>query len=436
MIEVLETRSRRGGRGADPARRDRRTGRHLLAAAPARPRRVYAVQRRTVRADIADAALADAVDAVRRLDAWYLAEVGPLYGELRDGGAGRGERARPTAPGRGRRDARRLRRAGGRGRPRRRCCCAACSSSRFRPPAELPVVAWSAGAMAMTDTRRALQRHGPQGTRGRRGLGPGARPGRPASSPCPTPAAGCSMDDRVRLQVLVRRFADAELPAARRRRRVDLGPDGDAPGRRAGIGADGTVGTVGGPHDVSPRRRPRPAGTPASSPSTGCWIGALGRRRPDRPLPRCATPPRSSRAGSRPSSGAGRPTRSWCGIGWSACPTRCRLRRIADTDLWYVTTELPEGSRVEYQFEVVRGDSPRGVRQRPAQPPGRPRAVRLAVGAAASGYVVPVLVPARPRGPTGCDRVDLPAQQGACAARVVPALPARPGSARWCATRC
>ena len=32
------------------------------------------------------------------------------------------------------------------------------------------------------------------------------------------------------------------------------------------------------------------------------------------------------------------------------------LRRIHDTDLWYVTTELPAGSRVEYQFELVRGE--------------------------------------------------------------------------------
>jgi enterochelin esterase-like enzyme len=32
------------------------------------------------------------------------------------------------------------------------------------------------------------------------------------------------------------------------------------------------------------------------------------------------------------------------------------LRRIRDTDLWYVTIEMPELSRVEYQFELVRGD--------------------------------------------------------------------------------
>ena len=37
-------------------------------------------------------------------------------------------------------------------------------------------------------------------------------------------------------------------------------------------------------------------------------------------------------------------------------PDPLPLRRIRDTDLWYVTTEMPEGSRVEYQFEIVRGE--------------------------------------------------------------------------------
>ena len=37
-------------------------------------------------------------------------------------------------------------------------------------------------------------------------------------------------------------------------------------------------------------------------------------------------------------------------------PDPLPLRRIRDTDLWYVTTELPEGSRVEYQFEIIRGE--------------------------------------------------------------------------------
>ena len=37
-------------------------------------------------------------------------------------------------------------------------------------------------------------------------------------------------------------------------------------------------------------------------------------------------------------------------------PDRIPLRRLWGTDLWYVVVELPEGSRVEYQLEVRRGE--------------------------------------------------------------------------------
>ena len=37
-------------------------------------------------------------------------------------------------------------------------------------------------------------------------------------------------------------------------------------------------------------------------------------------------------------------------------PDRLPLRRMRGTDLWYVVLELPEGSRVEYQLEVRRGE--------------------------------------------------------------------------------
>jgi enterochelin esterase-like enzyme len=36
-------------------------------------------------------------------------------------------------------------------------------------------------------------------------------------------------------------------------------------------------------------------------------------------------------------------------------PGRLPLRRLHGTDLWYLVLELPEGSRIEYQLEVVRG---------------------------------------------------------------------------------
>ncbi len=37
-------------------------------------------------------------------------------------------------------------------------------------------------------------------------------------------------------------------------------------------------------------------------------------------------------------------------------PSRIPLRRLRGTDLWYLVLELPEGSRVEYQIEVRRGE--------------------------------------------------------------------------------
>jgi enterochelin esterase-like enzyme len=70
-------------------------------------------------------------------------------------------------------------------------------------------------------------------------------------------------------------------------------------------------------------------------------------------------------------------------------PEPLPLRRLADTDLWYATIELPEGSRVEYQFEIVRGD----VREQYLNDPLNPRVAHGPFGsqsvAAASGYVVP-----------------------------------------------
>ena len=37
-------------------------------------------------------------------------------------------------------------------------------------------------------------------------------------------------------------------------------------------------------------------------------------------------------------------------------PEQIQMRRLHGTDLWYVVLELPEGSRVNYQLEVRRGD--------------------------------------------------------------------------------
>ena len=65
------------------------------------------------------------------------------------------------------------------------------------------------------------------------------------------------------------------------------------------------------------------------------------------------------------------------------------LRRIRDTDLWYVTVEMPERSRVEYQFELVWGDRREGF----VNDPLNPRLAHGPFGAssvlAAAGYQVP-----------------------------------------------
>ena len=37
-------------------------------------------------------------------------------------------------------------------------------------------------------------------------------------------------------------------------------------------------------------------------------------------------------------------------------PDRIPMRRVHGTDLWYLVLELPEGSRVEYQIEIRRGE--------------------------------------------------------------------------------
>ena len=37
-------------------------------------------------------------------------------------------------------------------------------------------------------------------------------------------------------------------------------------------------------------------------------------------------------------------------------PELLPLRRLRDTDLWYLVLDLPEGSRVNYQLEIRRGD--------------------------------------------------------------------------------
>lgn len=69
-------------------------------------------------------------------------------------------------------------------------------------------------------------------------------------------------------------------------------------------------------------------------------------------------------------------------------PQRVPMRRVGETSLWYTVIELPEGSRVEYQLEVRRGDQ-----TETANDPLNPRVANSPVGSSsvchAAGYETP-----------------------------------------------
>ena len=82
-------------------------------------------------------------------------------------------------------------------------------------------------------------------------------------------------------------------------------------------------------------------------------------------------------------------------------PDDLAMRRVPDTDLWYVVVEIPADSRVEYQFErrvwtvIARG---RPV-QRPGQPADRPQPGRRLLGLLRPGLPGAGLDAVRPRRP-------------------------------------
>ncbi len=202
---------------------------------------VYALRRRTGRADVVDAANRDALDAVRRLDAWYLAEVRALYGEAAATGAvdnsglfneNRADVAETLA------GCRVLAVAGG----HVGILLRSMQFFRFRPPAELPVVAWSAGAMAMTRTvvlfnDMAATAHGAEVWD--RGLGRVEH-----VVALPHARRRLHLDDRVRMQVLAGRFEGSTCLLLDDGAKVAVGPDGSLPDGARVVRADGSVGTV------------------------------------------------------------------------------------------------------------------------------------------------------------------------------------------------
>ena len=155
-------------------------------------------------------------------------------------------------------------------------------------------VAWSAGAMALTD--RVVLFHDPAvrlGTAPRCSTRP--RPGAAGSSCCRTRGAACDLDDRARIARFARRFAAPRLRAARRRRARPV--RGSATARPAGRRAlattardsksDGAVDADVGRRMSAPRSR-SPAARPAPLDARG------GRRVPRAPR----LPARRGRAGT------------------------------------------------------------------------------------------------------------------------------------------
>ena len=203
---------------------------------------VYAVRRRTGRIDVVDAAYRDAVDAVRRLDAWYLTEVRALYGEAAETGAVDGSglfrehqaEVAETLDG-----CRVLAVAGG----HVGMLLRSMQFFRFRPPADLPVVAWSAGAMAMTrvvvlfNDQAATGDHAEVWDRGA---------GRVEHVVAlPHARRRLHLDDRVRMQVLAARFSGSTCLLLDDGAKVAVGSDGALPPGARVIRADGTIGPVG-----------------------------------------------------------------------------------------------------------------------------------------------------------------------------------------------
>lgn len=170
---------------------------------------VYAVQRRSSAHGTAEAALTDAIDAVRRLDDWYSSELKSLYREI-DARAPaaeseviawhRGELAGMLA------DSAALVITGGHvGMLLRTLRLFALPISD-----ELPVIAWSAGAMALTSRVVLFHDYAPQGSHEAevydRGLGRV-----PGVIALPHARRRLRLDDRARCAVLARRFPDHRL---------------------------------------------------------------------------------------------------------------------------------------------------------------------------------------------------------------------------------
>ncbi len=188
---------------------------------------VYAVARRPARQDIADAAFADAVRDVRDIDEWYLRTVDQLYGELE--AAAPIEGSEPVMRHRHEvaevlGEAAVLAVAGGHVGILIRCL----RLFAVGPPRELPVVAWSAGAMALTDRVVLYNDRGPQGVQGAEVWDRGTGRVRDVVA-MPHARRRLRLEDPVHAKVFVHRFAPAACLLLDDGTSVELTPDGRVP---------------------------------------------------------------------------------------------------------------------------------------------------------------------------------------------------------------
>lgn len=204
---------------------------------------VYATTRLSAREDLLDSARRASLQSVRDIDSWYLWLVGELEQDLRtDGGMDsseivahhRGE-IREILSG-----AAALAIAGGHVGFLSRCL----RLFDVSPPASMPVVGWSAGAMAMTEHIVLYHDMGQEGVRPAelwdRGLGRA-----PGVVAMPHARRRVMLDDLDRNKVLAHRFAPARVVLLDDGSRLALEGDGSLPDQARIITADGTITTLG-----------------------------------------------------------------------------------------------------------------------------------------------------------------------------------------------
>jgi hypothetical protein len=207
---------------------------------------VYAVQRRLREANrraggepAAYGALQDAVEVVRHVDGWYAAQLKSRYAELDAAapidasgviGWHRGEIGALLD------GAAALVLTGGHVGTLLR----ALRLFAIRIPDDLPVVAWSAGAMALTERVVLFHDHGPEGAREAevfdRGLGRVT-----GVVALPHARRRLLLDDRERCAVLARRFVEQHCLLLDDGTAIELAPDGSLPTGARILGIDGAV---------------------------------------------------------------------------------------------------------------------------------------------------------------------------------------------------